>query len=446
MRVGALFLLLAGLGCGAVDRRPLDPVASESEFRSRRLTDPKLRAFLEGRGATPGPWTVETLALVAFYFHPELDVERARVERARAGSRTASAWPNPVVGVDGGRALSPERGVNPWLYALDLKLPIDELWKRGHRIEAADHLADAARMELLEAAWRVRSRLRAALVRHLLDLREADLRRVDAELRAQAATLAERKLALGDAFFLDVSTARSERVAAELARLSADNAVSESRLLLAAALGVPGPALDGVAFTWAELDKPPAEESLGAIQTAGLLNRLDVRRTLAEYEAAEALLQLEASKRYPDISFGPSYEFEEGEKRFRVGLSITLPVFDQNQGPIAEALARRKEAGARVLAAQARVLAELESAAARYRGARKELEQSDAALSEAERREKAVRRSVELGQSDRTVLIAARLESSATAKLRLEALRKAQDALGDLEAAIQKPFGEGGRP
>lgn len=441
MRLGPLLLIAGGLsGCGGVDSRPLDPEASETEFRARTLAAPGLRAYIESQGKTPGSWDLETLTLVAFYYHPELDIARARLDRARAGSRTASAWPNPVLAVEAGKSLTADRGVSPWLYGFDLRLPVDELWKRGYRIEAAEHLGEASRLELFEAAWRVRSRLRAAFARHLLALRELDLRRVEEDLRSEAATLMERKLTLGEAFLLDVSTARSERATSRAARLASETLVSESRLAVASALGLSGSALEGVAFTWANLDQPPAVSALGPLQTAGLLNRLDVRRRLAEYAAAEALLQLEASKRYPDISFGPSYEFEEGERRFRLGMSITLPIFDQNQGPIAEALAQRKETGARFLALQAQVIGELESALARYRGAREELAEADKASLEVQRREKAVRRAVELGESDRVALAAVRLEGVALARNRLEALRRAQEALGDLEGASQKPF------
>lgn len=441
MRLGPLLVVAGALaGCGGIDPQPIDPVASEAEFRARTLQAPALIAYLESHGKTAGRWDLDTLTLVAIYYHSDLDVARARLERARAGLRTASAWPNPVLGVEAGKSLTADPGVSPWLYGFDLRLPVDELWKRGHRIEAAEHLGEAARLELLEAAWRVRARLRSALSRHLLALRELDVRRADEELRGELATVMERKLTLGEAFLVDVSVARSERTASRGARLGSETLVSESRTALAAALGFPTSALDGVSFAWEAFDQPPAESALGPLQTQGLLNRLDIRRGLSEYAAAEAILQFELSKRYPDISFGPSYEFEEGERRFRLGMSITLPLFDQNQGPIAGALAGRKEASARFLALQARAIGDLDSALTRYRGAREELAQADASLEELQRRDAAIRRAVELGESDRAALAGVRLERLAAQRNRLESLRRAQDALGDLEGAIQKPL------
>jgi outer membrane protein TolC len=436
----AFFAATLFAGCGVVDRRPLDPEASEARYRARSLTDPGLCAYLESNGRPPGSWDLEALTLVALYYRPDLDIARARLERARAGSTTAAVWPNPVLGVEAGKSLTAEQGISPWLYGFDLRFPVDEIWKRGHRIEAAEHFGEVARLEFLETAWRVRGHVRAALARHLLALRDLDLRQSEEGLRLGAATLAERKLALGEAFSLDVSAARTELAASRAFLIAAETIVSDARFGVAAALGLSGSALEGVTFLWPDFERPPAENALGPLQTAGLLNRVDIRRLLAEYAAAEAVLQLEVAKQYPDISFGPSYEFEEGDRKFRLGLSITLPVFDQNQGPIAEALARREEAAARFLSLQAQVIGELESAVARYRGARKELAEADRADAEAERREKSVRRAVELGESDRAVLTGVRLEAVAAARIRLDALRKTQDALGDLEEAIHQPL------
>ena len=76
---------------------------------------------------------------------------------------------------------------------------------------------------------------------------------------------------------------------------------------MAAALGVPHAALKGKSFAWPELETPPALPalSLETAQTAGLLNRIDLRGLLAEYAAAEASLKREVASRYPDVTLGP---------------------------------------------------------------------------------------------------------------------------------------------
>src|SRR5258708_38641379 len=61
-------------------------------------------------------------------------------------------------------------------------------------------------------------------------------------------------------------------------------------------------------------------------------------------------------------------------------LSTTLPLFNRNQGPIAEAEARRKEAAAIFLEKQAKVIADSERALALYVAALKELAEADQSL------------------------------------------------------------------
>ncbi len=59
---------------------------------------------------------------------------------------------------------------------------------------------------------------------------------------------------------------------------------------MAAAIGVPVAGLQGLDFSWPDLDSPPSAESFSPrqIQRDAVLNRLDVRRSLAQYAAAEA--------------------------------------------------------------------------------------------------------------------------------------------------------------
>lgn len=451
MRCLSLWVCLLLSSCTSYEERPLHPELLEAEFRSRTLSDPELRRYLEslyGHPLSPFPppsWDLEALALVAFYYHPDLDVARARVAQVRAGGTTAGALPNPTLGVLAGRSLLREPGTSPWLSGFDLSMPLDLLWKRGYRVEQAAHLTEAAILELGEVAWHVRSRLRRALADHLLAEREFEVRRAEEAVRAEASRLMTRRLAVGEAFRLDVHTAQAGHFTSLQALRAAKTRVEETRATLAAAVGVPAGALESRALVWPDFEKPPALESLSlpAVQTAGLLNRLDVRRLLAEYAAAEAALGLEMAKRYPDVSLGPGYEFEQGERRFVLGLSITLPVFDQNAGPIAEALARRKEVGARFLGVQARAIAEMERALIRFQGAREELAEVEKTLGTLQERERAVARAVELGESDRTALAGMRIETLAASNARLAALAKTQAALGDLEGAVQRPLGQG---
>lgn len=448
-------VIVAGVlaGCASFHPRPLEAPRVEARFRSRSLTDPGLRAYVESNLSRPLPsfpprvWDLSLLTLVAFYYNPNLDVARARLGVARAGIITAGALPNPSLGFRPGYNADAAAGVSPWILGFTLDLPVTAALRRGYRISQAEELTDAARLQLAEVGWRVRRRLRAALVDYLVARRRVDLWRQEEQERAAAAALLERRLAVGEAARPEVESARAAVLDTEANLRAAQGRVQEGRAALAAALGLPVSALGKARFTLPGLDAPPTAEqaSPARVQRAGLLNRLDVRRALTEYAAAQDALRLEVARQYPSLHLGPGYQWDQGENKFFLGLSITLPLFNRNRGPIAAAAARRRAAAARFLALQARVIAETEKAEPLYRAALEELAQARQSLHLSEVRENAVRRALAVGQSDRLDLIRARVRRTRAARAELRALRKTQEALGALEDAVQAPLG-GGAP
>jgi cobalt-zinc-cadmium efflux system outer membrane protein len=193
------------------------------------------------------------------------------------------------------------------------------------------------------------------------------------------------------------------------------------------------------------MDTPPSPESLfpAEIQRDAVLNRLDVRRSLAQYAAAESDLQLEIAKQYPDINIGPGYTYEERNSFFTVGLSSAIPLFNRNQGPIAEAEARRKEAAAAFLQTQAQVIARSERALAAYTAALRELAEAQSLDQLQEYQLQILQQTIRAGADNRLSLDGVQIQRSILSRARLDALARAQRALGDLEDAVQRPLGPG---
>ena len=69
---------------------------------------------------------------------------------------------------------------------------------------------------------------------------------------------------------------------------------------------------------------------------------------LAEYAASESALQVQIARQYPDIHLRPGYELDQNKNKWQLGVSMDLPILNQNQGPIAEAKAKREEIGGEV--------------------------------------------------------------------------------------------------
>lgn len=446
-RLRPAFLLSILLFSGCAARRyqpaPIIPTETALKLQSRSLGDAGLQAFVEknvGHALARWPpkmWDPGTLSLAALYFNPVL--EPARVAEAQAAVVTAGARPNP--------SLSIAPGVpSPYLFNLDLSVPLETAGKRGHRIQLARSLNQAAQFDLADSAWKVRSAVRSALLNLLLTSRNLELLRSEEELRREQVSLLQQRLSAGEIPRPEVDLARIELSKTHLAISTVEGQLGESKAALAASIGIPVMALQGVEFSWSDLDSPPTLESLSElqIQREAVLNRLDVRRALAQYAAAEGDLQLEIAKQYPDFQIGPGYAFEERHSFFTIGFSTTLPIFNRNQGPIAEAEARRSQAAAVFLATQAQVVAESERAFALYTAALKELNEADQSLRKLQAtQEQTIERAVRIGQEDRLALSGVRIESSVVARARLDALARAQKALGELEDVAQRPLTPG---
>jgi outer membrane protein TolC len=176
-----------------------------------------------------------------------------------------------------------------------------------------------------------------------------------------------------------------------------------------------------------------------------LQRRADILAGLAEYAASQSALQLEIAKQYPDLHLGPGYQFDQGDHKFTFGLTVELPILNQNQGPIAEAEAKRGESAARFVALQAKVITEIDRAAAAYRVTRENLFALESLSSEQQKQAQLVEAQMKAGAAARMDLVNAQLELASGELVRLDAQVRQQQALAALEGGLQSP-GDAVRP
>ena len=440
-------LALISLTACAVQRYqpvPLVPSVTSSRFQSRSLADPGLRTFEQkyfGHTLSPWPpqrWDLPALSVAALYFNPAMDVARARLATAEGAEVTAGQRPNPTINFTPGIP-------SPYLLASDFLFPIESAGKRARRIDIAHDLDKAAQFDLADAAWTIVMGVRLALLNDLVSKQNLALLRSQEKAGADRVAIAEQQAAAGETTRLMANLERISLSKTEVAIRAAEGQVADAQAALAAEVGIPVEAFHGVQFEWPEMTAPPSSESLlpAAIQRDAVVNRLDVRRALAQYAAAEAALQLEIAKQYPNFNIGPGYTYEERNSYFTLGFSITLPVFNRNQGPIAEAEGRRKEAAAAFLQTQTQVIEKSDRALAAYKAALNEMIQAQSLHHLQEVRVEAIRQAIRAGSDDRLSLDGAQIQLSVLAGAKLNALASVQRALGDLENAVQRPLAPG---
>ncbi|MBI3418307.1 MAG: TolC family protein [Verrucomicrobia bacterium] len=444
-----LFMALVLLaGCARFQPRPISPAETAASLEDRSLADPGLREFLEknlSQRAASWPlarWDFETLYLAALYYHPSLDVARSQWQVALGGNKTAAARPNPTVSVVPGYNISATGGLTPWFPAVNFDLPIQTAGKRGYRKTHAQQLSEAARLNIAATAWHVRGNLRASL----LDLTSAQQR--ERLLQSQAAIEEKVVRSLEQQFQAGaVSSSELTLVRIALDKLQLDLAdarqvSADARVRVADALGISVKALDGVALEY-DLAAPShnaSELMLTEVRNQALQNRTDILGALAEYAASQSALQLEIAKQYPDIHLGPGYQYDQGDHKFSLSLGAELPLLNQNQGPIAEAEARRTEAAARFNALQAKVITEIDRASASYRVSQENLVTLGSLAASQKRQSEIVEAQFKAGAADQLDMLNSQIELGSNELLQLNGRVKLLQAFAALEDAVQRPL------
>jgi outer membrane protein, heavy metal efflux system len=447
------FAAALAAGCRHVAPAPISPEQNAARLEQRSLADPALRDFLaEQRGAAPEPWPqqrwdLSDLTVAALFFSPDLHISRAQADVAAAQIETASQRPNPTLSVAPQRVVNPESGLSPWLTAVQLDWPIETAGKRAERRAAAQARADAADHAIRTAWWRVRDTVYQGVVgTRAADARCAVLARTLA-LRRERLELLERQRAAGEIAGAIAAPARIALAQGAVDLAAAERQRAQARAALAASLGLSPEALEAVEVVF-ELDAPPGDlEALGGsgARRAALVGRSDVLAALAEYDAAEADLRLELAKQIPDLHLGPTYEYDQGEDKWGLTLSLDLPLMNRNEGGIEEAVARRGEAAARFEALQVQVIGEVAAASAALAGARREEANARELLAEAQRGVQRAQSGLEHGAADRGGLVDAQLEEQVAAGALIDSHERVHLAVSSLERAVEVP-GSGTSP
>ena len=443
-------LATVGLFTGCQHYQPASINAGQTAalLEGRSLADPGLRSFLETNlhRSFPG-WPARNLdlpalTLVAFYYHPSLDVARAQWGVAEAGVQSAGGRPNPTVGVTPGYSFNAASGTSPWFPLLNIDVPLETAGKRGYRVAHAQHLSEAARLNIASAAWTVRANLRASLFDYAAATQRAELLQKQLQAHQQIVTLLEQRLQAG-------AIARNELTLPSLALAKsgveladAQRQAAEARVRIADALGLPVKALEGVEFeSRLPLSADAAKELTSAeARQQALLSRPDILAALAEYAASQSALQLEIAKQYPDIHLGTGYQFDQGEHKWSLGLTAEIPVLNRNQGPINEARAKREESAARFVALQAKVIAEIDRALTARATALDQATRQGQLTQLAHEQTASVETLFKAGAADKLDLSSAQLEASANDLAYLDAQIKARQAVAQLEDALQRPL------
>ena len=176
------------------------------------------------------------------------------------------------------------------------------------------------------------------------------------------------------------------------------------------------------------------------LQETALLNRIDIRRALAKYAAAEAKIQLEIAKQTPDIALSPGIAFEYGNSIWSLGFSTLLNLLHKNPTQIKEAKQLREVEGAQFEALQAQIIGDLNQHYAAFTAAQQNVNQAQNQYTSQLQHMQKLQKQFDAGLINRLELRQASLANIISQQQFFAAKFALLQVAHDIENVLQKPL------
>jgi len=316
-------------------------------------------------------WSLPVLREFARANHPSLAAARSQVEAGRAQLVGAGAYPNPEVEFLAGRTRARVPGAAAGAaHGVSVLQRIDNPWQRDARIAAA-------RFGLESREAEARAFENDLLAR--LDQRYFDTLRRQAELRAALEDL-ELAATIRSKVAVRVDTGeapRYELIKADTELLNAQKTAESARLRIAQAKAglraLVGPALPEDFGVDGSLVGNPVMPDFEFLRDEMLASNPELQRGAAEMRRAERQLELERLRRQPDVALKVAEERDSEIRDTRVGVVVTVPLWDRRKGPVAEAGALLARSRSELAGQELGLLQALEGAYRQYEIARNQV-------------------------------------------------------------------------
>lgn len=310
-----------------------------------------------GAAEDPSPVvSIDALVTEIVTKNPEVRFYEAEIDAAKAGRRSAGAWNDPEIAVQGGRKRVRDPAGTLSGEGMAWSVTVTQSFEWPGRLALRKSIANRE-IELAELGL---SRFRAALASRARTLAYG----LEAAQEKSAATqeVAERYQALRELFLardpagltplLETRVIEAQEIAlkrrATESGLAAQAALVELNQLRGAPFDAPvTPAMTDFVFHAA----PPIDELLAAARD----KNFEFRMKKVELEKQGFAVSLARNERYPAVSVSPFASRDKAgdtETIFGLGVSVPLPLGSRSRGAVDAAEARRRQAETSVLIAQ----------------------------------------------------------------------------------------------
>jgi cobalt-zinc-cadmium efflux system outer membrane protein len=337
-------------GCAKYDAAPITnerveqqlaaPDADTLEVAASQLQHPILKAqVLDLRqGLSP-----DDAAVVAVLANPSLRAERERRNIASAQLVQAGLLPNPQLSA----GLDFPRGADPadshQAYNVGVNWDITSLIGLDQRKRSAQANADSVALDVAWNEWRVAQAAKVAVYQLVSIQRQLELAQQLEQGLTETRDVMDRAVAEHLKTAVDYAAADASLQETHTILLGLRREVSDRKLALNKALGLPPSAsvkLRSDISLPADVSVPAEAELIKAVEN----RRLDLLALKKGYESQDATFRAAVLAQFPKINVGGSAARDTSNvKTTGVGITIDLPIFDQNQAIIAEQRATREK-------------------------------------------------------------------------------------------------------
>jgi outer membrane protein, heavy metal efflux system len=441
------------LGCANMPyvAKPIDATQSATKLSKKSLSDPEFRTYLIKNGVDEASipfrsWDINTLTHTALYFHSDLAVAKEKLALAEHSIQLAGLKPSVGVGGSIGRSDRANGDINPMAYSLQIDIPFETTSKRAIKVEEAQQLAEISRLDAAEIAWNLRNQIRLDLINYHQHLRNLEITQREVDIYQQLNAMLQKRLAVG----IESGTSLSQyqlmlqKAQVQLRQLSGNTEylvmklAADTGLSYATFNSIPITPMSNLEFKAELLEISTSQADI--LQAEALIHRIDIRRALARYAAAESRLKLEVAKQIPDITLSPSYMFEFGDRIWSLGIGTLLNLLKQQPSFIKQAELLRSIEGAQFEALQESVIMQTYAAHAQYRNAQLNYTAAKESLSAQMKHVQQFNKQFDAGLIDRFQLtqmqLSLQLAEQAANSAQFEMLRQH----AQLENTLQRPL------
>ena len=326
-------------------------VAQEKSPEPLKGSNARIAAVLPAQQQTPVPPAKRSITIadaVSIFLQQNLQLVAARydIDTADAEKLTARLHPNPQITF--GSSGLPVNFSGPFVsqqtFSYGISQTLELGGKRRKRIDAANANSDLAQGAFQMVVWQLTNDLKKRFYAVLLNEALLKLAKENQTTFAETIKHTTELFEAGEISGLDLRRLEVEKLKFDTGLANSERDYELALRDLRVALGGDYRAMN-VEVAGAVDFYQPYDFSFAELRDKALAARPDLKAARLSERAADASIRLQDAQRIPDLTLGGGIDqVPSGTSTYNVGVGITLPVSNRNQGERAKALIEKKKA------------------------------------------------------------------------------------------------------